>query len=285
MLKIVKLNVAGSYIKPTFVQNLERMQLEIFKYQGAGNDFIFLDNFSGKYDDLTLSQIQFLCDRRFGVGADGLIKIDRSEEWDFHLDYFNSDGSKSFCGNGARCAVRFVHDQILKKDVYTFMAFDGVHQGQLLEQNVAIDMKDVNKVEHIGDVSFVLNTGSPHYIHFVDSLTKHNIVEFGKKIRYSDRYTAEGINVNLVEITAENSLKIRTYERGVEDETLACGTGITAAAIAYAVLQKKEADVKVSIKAKGGDLRVSFYVAEEGSFKAIKLIGPAEFVFKGSVDV
>ncbi len=261
------------------------MHFEIYKYQGAGNDFIFLDNFSGKYDDLTLSQIQFLCDRRFGIGADGLIKIDRHADWDFHLDYYNSDGSKSFCGNGARCAVRFVNDHLLKKDVYLFLAYDGVHQGQLIGENVAIEMKDLDQIEKIDDNTFILNTGSPHFIHFVDQVRDFDLLAFAKKIRYSDRFAEEGINVNIVEVLNKKGLFIRTYERGVEDETLACGTGITAAAIAYAYTENLESDQKIEVKALGGALSVSFHVADNGIFKAIHLIGPAEFVFTASIDV
>lgn len=261
------------------------MEFDFYKYQGAGNDFVFLDNFSGKYDDLTLKQIECLCDRRFGIGSDGLIKIDKSADWDFNMDYYNSDGSKSFCGNGARCAVRFVNENLLKKDSYTFNAIDGVHKGQLIGSDVSIEMHNIDVVEKVDDNTFVLNTGSPHYIQFQDKVDQFDILAFGRKIRYSERFEMEGINVNAVQIISDNELFIRTYERGVENETLACGTGITAAAIAFAEKQNRQGDVKIQVKAMGGKLAVSFHAFDDGRYKSIKLIGPAEFVYKGSIDV
>ncbi len=261
------------------------MEFDFYKYQGAGNDFVFLDNFSGKYDDLTLTQIERLCDRRFGIGGDGLIKIDKSADWDFNMDYYNSDGSKSFCGNGARCSVRFVNDHLLKKDSYTFNAIDGIHKGQLLGTNISIDMHNIDEIEKIDENTFVLNTGSPHYIKFLDKVEQLDIAAFGQKIRFNDRFEMEGINVNAVQILGDNELFIRTYERGVEDETLACGTGISAAAIAFAEKQNREGDAKIQVKAMGGKLAVTFHGQGYGSYKSIKLIGPAEFVYKGTIDV
>ncbi len=261
------------------------MKINFYKYQGAGNDFVFLNNMKGEYDALTISQIQQLCNRRFGIGADGLIKIDKSDDWDFSVDYYNSDGSKSFCGNGARCAVRFVNQEILKKDKYKFMAIDGVHEGQLIGAMVSVQMNDLDEIEVVDDNTFILNTGSPHFIHFVKDVSNFDIYTFGQKIRFSEQYAEFGINVNAVQITGTNQLAIRTYERGVENETLACGTGITAASIAYAMKENRKGDLKVNVKAQGGDLSVSLHRTEENGFIHVNLIGPAEFVYKGEVDV
>lgn len=261
------------------------MEIDFYKYQGAGNDFVFLDNISGKHDNISLKIIQHLCDRRFGIGADGLIIINKSDEWDFEVDYYNSDGSKSFCGNGARCAVRFVNENWLKKDVYKFMAIDGLHEAQLVGDVVSLEMKDVDDVERIDENTYVLYTGSPHFIRFTKEINEQNMFAFGQKIRYSERFVERGINVNLVEELSENHLRIRTYERGVENETLACGTGITAAAIAYALKMNKKGDTKITLEAKGGMLSVQLYRTDENVFKAVHLIGPADFVFKGTIHV
>jgi diaminopimelate epimerase len=261
------------------------MQIEFYKYQGAGNDFILLDNFSGKYDELTIFQISKLCDRRFGIGADGLIKINKDENSDFEVEYFNADGSKSFCGNGARCSVRFVNEYMFKRDVYSFNAIDGYHTAQLNSKNVSLEMRNVNNIEQGSDDTFVLHTGSPHFVKFTSGIDEENILEYGRSIRYNDFYREQGINVNLVEVMDINNLKIRTYERGVEDETLSCGTGITAAAIAYAYSLDLKGDIHIFIKAKGGDLEVKFFTKNKEEFENIRLIGPAEFVFNGKANV
>jgi diaminopimelate epimerase len=261
------------------------MQIEFYKYQGAGNDFILLDNFSGEYDKLTIFQIAGLCDRKFGIGADGLIKINKIDESDFEMDYYNSDGSKSFCGNGARCSVRFVNENIVKRDSYKFTAIDGIHEAQLDGTNISLEMNNVSNIENSEDNVFVLQTGSPHYIKFDTDISDKDICDFGQSIRYNEVYKEFGINVNLVEIINDNSLLIRTYERGVEDETLSCGTGITAAAIAFAYSEKKEGDSHIYIQALGGNLEVKFHSENNRDFKNIFLIGPAEFVYKGSINV
>lgn len=261
------------------------MKIDFYKYQGTGNDFIMLDNFSGQYDDLTIFQISKLCDRRFGIGADGLIKINKDEDSDFEVEYFNADGSKSFCGNGARCSVRFVNEYLFKRDSYTFNAIDGFHEAQIEGQNISLEMKDVTDFEELDDDTFVLHTGSPHFIKFDTAINEKDIVEFGKSIRYNDFYKENGINVNLVERVNDTSLKIRTYERGVEGETLSCGTGITAAGISHAISKNITGDVHIFVKSMGGDLEIKFYTENGSDFRNIRLIGPAEFVFKGSVDV
>ena len=211
------------------------MEISFRKYQGAGNDFVMIDNFSGQYDDLSVSSIQKLCDRRFGIGADGLIKINRSDNSDFYVDYYNSDGSQSFCGNGARCSVRFVNDCILPEKLnYSFDAIDGLHRGELINnEEVKIRMSNVNSIEEISASEYLLNTGSPHYIVLVEDNKNIDLLKEARAIRYAPRFKEKGVNVNFVHLINEDTLSIRTYERGVEDETLACGTGITAAALVY----------------------------------------------------
>lgn len=261
------------------------MQIEFYKYQGAGNDFILLNNFAGKYDSLSNSQISDLCNRRFGIGADGLIKINKQEESDFEMEYFNADGSKSFCGNGARCSVRFVNDNLLKKDSYLFMAIDGLHDAQIQEKNISLEMKQVSNIDFIDKEICVLDTGSPHYIKFEKNIHEIDITSFGRSVRNNETYFQNGINVNLVEISDKDTLAIRTYERGVEEETLSCGTGITAAAIAYAHKMERTGNERIYVKALGGNLVVEFYSENAKDFSNIRLIGPAEFVFKGEINV
>ena len=260
------------------------MKIHFEKYQGTGNDFVMLDNLNGQYNSLTIQDIQFICDRRFGVGADGLIKINTHPSFDFEVDYYNSDGSKSFCGNGARCAVAFAESLGVIKTNARFIAIDGVHQAIKNSQTIALDMLPVNIVNQV-DESFILDTGSPHYVRFVKNVNEVDVLAFGREIRYSDRFKKEGINVNIIEEMSENSIKIRTYERGVEDETLSCGTGATACALVVglkdAILGKRLINVDVL----GGKLSVSYENLGNGNFSNIQLIGPGKFVFKGEINV
>ncbi len=270
--------------KGTFVENKSEMKVYFSKYQGTGNDFVMLDNLNSQYDELSISQIQFLCDRRFGVGGDGLIKINSSPSLDFEVDYYNSDGSKSFCGNGARCAVAFAETLGIDVSNTTFTAIDGIHTASLNQSIVSLKMSDVSNFEKL-EKDYVIHTGSPHYIQFVSDLNSKNIVDFGKEIRYSDRFKNEGINVNLTEVLEKNQLMVLTYERGVEDETLSCGTGVTACVLAYGIENNLQGQNTVYVKVKGGDLSVSFNSKGEGEFDSIYLIGPATFVFKGEINV
>jgi diaminopimelate epimerase len=260
------------------------MKIYFSKYQGTGNDFVMLDNLNGDYDALTIEQIQKVCDRRFGIGADGLIKINRSEQADFEVDYYNSDGSKSFCGNGARSAVAFAETLGINVQNTTFDAIDGLHKASKISDIVALEMKDVSAIEQLNS-DYILNTGSPHYIQFLDDIQSKNIVQFGKEIRYSERFKTEGINVNLVQSITPFELIVNTYERGVEDETLSCGTGVTAAVLAFASATNLMNQNTVNVKVKGGDLKVSFNRINPSEFTSIQLIGPAEFVFKGEMNV
>lgn len=253
-------------------------RIEFVKYQGAGNDFILVDNRDKRYDFITADWIKLLCDRRFGIGADGFIAINASE-MDFEADYSNSDGSKSFCGNGARCAVAFAKTLGIDQSNYYFDAIDGAHHASFLVDLVALEMLPVSSVEKVNN-DFVLHTGSPHYIRFVNDLNQMDVFQVGQSIRYSDAFNEEGINVNFIE-EHNDGIAIRTYERGVEDETLACGTGVTAAALAFAIKKGLYGKQEISVAARGGDLRVSFYRTAEQQFESIVLIGPAKRVFEG----
>lgn len=251
--------------------------IKFYKYQGTGNDFVMIDNRAHVFDNQNIKEIKRICDRRFGVGADGLILIESSDKSDFYVNYFNSDGSKSFCGNGARCAVAFASLLKIIQTETTFGAIDGLHEAKIQEGLVFLKMGDVNKIEK-GIDSVFIETGSPHYIKFVEQIKDWNIVDFGREIRYSDPYKKEGTNVNLVQVKGSD-LILRTYERGVEDETYSCGTGATAVALAY-FESSGVADGNVNIQVKGGELKVSATKKRNG-FTNIWLIGPGEQVYSG----
>jgi len=259
------------------------MQIPFTKYQGTGNDFVIIDNrhpvFLKKSDTELIRQ---LCDRRFGIGADGLILLQNREGYDFEMVYFNADGRESsMCGNGGRCITAFAAQQGVIQDQASFLAIDGAHDALIRPDGwVNLKMGDVTSIEASGD-SYVLNTGSPHYIVFVEDVDDINVYENGQAIRYSSRFRKEGINVNFVERTKEGIL-VATYERGVEDETLSCGTGVTAAAIAYSLEAGDPQLNKVAVEAKGGRLEVLFSKTAEGNFEKIWLCGPATKVFEGT---
>lgn len=260
--------------------------LKFHKIQGAGNDFILIDDREEKFDVGNNDLVQFLCDRKFGIGADGLMLLRNRESYDFQMIYYNSDGNESsMCGNGGRCIAAFADQLGLKKEKYLFLAIDGDHDAELTfngtEYWVKLGMIDVAEVE-VGADYWYLNTGSPHYVKFVSDLKNYPVVEEAQKIRYSERFKAKGTNVNFVEIS-NGVLNIRTYERGVEGETLACGTGVTGAVIA-AYHSGKITKNSFPVKAMGGDLKVRF--TKEGSvYTNVCLEGPAKFVFKGEIDV
>jgi diaminopimelate epimerase len=260
------------------------MKLKFSKYQGTGNDFIMLDNLSGFYDSLSVPQIQFLCDRKFGIGADGLIKISKASEVEFEVDYYNSDGSKSFCGNGARCSVAFAQTLGINSNHVIFSAIDGLHEAQKKEDLVSLKMNNVHEIKEISS-DFELYTGSPHYIRFVDNTLNLNVFHEGRKIRYSPEYQENGINVNFVEELNDNELEVATYERGVEDETLSCGTGVTAAALAYAQKKGLYGKQEIRIHTKGGKLKVAFERTGEDDYINIFLIGYAVHVFEGEIEL
>lgn len=258
------------------------MNVDFFKYQGTGNDFIILDNRGNNYSSLTNEDVKFMCDRHLGIGADGLMLLNNKEGFDFEMVYYNADGNRgSMCGNGGRCLVKFASELGIKKKEYSFSAVDGTHLADIdLDKEVSLKMNDVQKVDFNVN-HFILNTGSPHYVKKVNDLATFDVVSEGRKIRNSKEFVAEGINVNFVEKMDKNKIFVRTYERGVEDETLSCGTGITAAAITAA--HNANGFNSIDVKSKGGELNVEFEKISENEFKNIWLSGPAEFVFKGSI--
>ena len=260
------------------------MKIVFHKYQGTGNDFIIIDNRNLNFKSANIKAIVQLCDRKFGIGADGLMLLESKPGYDFEVKYYNSDGSQSLCGNGSRCIVNFARELKIIKDKTIFWAIDGEHEAVIGKNKiVSLKMHDVNKVEAGFDFYF-LNTGSPHYVSFVTSLKKLDVYQLGKKIRNSPRFKREGTNVNFVEIKS-NTLFIRTYERGVEGETLSCGTGVTAVALAASIQTKAKNKDWYNINTKGGNLKVKFKKKKDGSFSDIWLEGPAEFVFKGEINV
>jgi diaminopimelate epimerase len=258
------------------------MKIPFHKYQGTGNDFVIIDQRKQTYiDRADQPLIEKLCDRRFGIGADGLMLLQNKSGYDFEMVYFNSDGRESsMCGNGGRCITAFAHRLGVFKDNCRFWAIDGEHEALVRRDGwVELKMIDVNEVEK-GDDFFYLNTGSPHYVTFTDKLEELDVYQAGRAVRYSERFKREGTNVNFVQLEPEG-IAVATYERGVEDETLSCGTGVTAAAIAYHLQQKNGVD-RVPIRVKGGALEVRFR-AREKSFQEIWLCGPAEMVFEGVI--
>jgi diaminopimelate epimerase len=253
------------------------------KYQGTGNDFIVIDNFRGQIDNFSTQEIKVLCNRRLGIGADGVIIIEKSKSSDFYMNYFNSDGSKSFCGNGSRCAVHFANRLGLISNETKFEAIDGVHFASIHEKNISIQMLSVSNIENRKN-TFVLNTGSPHFVKTSEDISSEYIREFGKSIRYSEEFSKEGINVNLMNILGENIIEIATYERGVEDETLSCGTGATACAIILNELTPTNGSRTVMVNVKGGQLTIN-YTCSEGKYTNIFLTGPAIPVFNGTIEI
>lgn len=259
------------------------MQLQFYKYQGTGNDFILIDNRKNEIQ-LNTEQVKWLCDRRFGIGADGLMLLELEPGADFKMVYFNSDGNQSsMCGNGGRCITAFAKKMGLINDRTKFIAIDGVHEAVIHEGFVSLKMNDVKSIENNGDHYF-LNTGSPHYVKFVDDVNSYNVFEEGKRIRNNERFAEEGTNVNFIE-KKEDSVFVRTYERGVEDETLSCGTGVTASALVAAISGASTGKNYCKISTLGGDLRVKFDKVLETNFYNIWLEGPAEFVFEGRIEV
>lgn len=259
------------------------MKLHFHKYQATGNDFILIDNRSGE-SSFSVEQIKQLCDRKFGIGADGLILIEKHPTLAFNMVYYNSDGSQSLCGNGSRAAVLFASQLGMVNGNASFEAFDGAHDAELLPSGIVrLRMNDVTDVKQMGD-DFFINTGSPHVIRFVQKVADYRVIEHGREIRYSESFKKTGgTNVNFVELLPDNGIYVRTYERGVENETLSCGTGVTAAAIASVF---KGHHSTVAVNTRGGDLTVEFKKNITGSaFTDIYLIGPAKMVFQGDLEL
>ncbi len=256
--------------------------MKFYKYQGTGNDFVLLDNRKQEYS-LTTAQIKHICDRHFGVGADGLMLLENEDGYDFKMVYYNSDGNEStMCGNGGRCISAFAKKLGLVSTDAKFMAIDGEHAAYFEDEIVSLKMNDVQSIK-VNETYFQLNTGSPHYVHFTEYVDELDVKKEGKLIRYSPMFKEEGINVNFVEKLNEHKIFVRTYERGVEDETLSCGTGVTASAIS--LIHDKKGSHEINIETLGGKLSVKLENINGQTFENIWLKGKAEFVFEGEINV
>jgi diaminopimelate epimerase len=264
------------------------MTINFTKYQGTGNDFVIIDDRDETFPAENQALVERLCHRRFGIGADGLILLRNDPDYDFRMVYFNADGAEgSMCGNGGRAIVRFAHDLGLFESETRFIAVDGEHIAVVCEEDIFLKMGNVSGIEDRDGLTF-LNTGSPHVVRFVDDLESLDVVAEGRAIRYSSTFqpgesTRGGTNVNFAQVIDGNTLFVRTYERGVEDETYSCGTGVTAVAlVAYQQLAMPD---PVFIQTLGGNLRVSFNTHPGSQFDNIYLIGPAKRVFAGTITV
>lgn len=259
------------------------MVISFSKYQGAGNDFVIIDNRT-EFFPVSTELIRKLCDRHFGIGADGLMLLSSTNNGDFLMRYFNSDGNEStMCGNGGRCITHFANKLGIINATTSFWGIDGPHHAVITNKDyVSLKMKDVDEVEIIDD-NYFIDSGSPHYISFVRDVDSVDVHREGKLIRQSVNVSKGGTNVNFIQVLDDNTLKIRTFERGVEAETLACGTGAVASSIAYTLYFESDKNI-IKLKAPGGELLVKF-TKEDSSFKDIWLEGPAIHVFDGTIDI
>ena len=256
-------------------------EISFFKYQGTGNDFVMVDDRLVLWDLGNLGLIRALCDRKFGIGADGLILIRSHADYDFEMIYFNADGSQSFCGNGARCAVAFAAFLGIISLHTQFLAIDGPHESRIARGEVSLKMAKVSHIsESLGD-AFV-HTGSPHHVRWVEDLEDYPVLEQGQLLRHDPCYAPGGSNVNFVEKVSDNEILVRTFERGVENETLSCGTGVTAAALVCGALTQQKS---IQIRTLGGNLRVTFEGNAQEGFDNIWLIGPAQQVYAGQIQL
>ena len=259
------------------------MKTTFYKYQGTGNDFIIIDNRHLTFKTNDTGIVPQLCDRKFGIGADGVILLQNKKGYDFEMVYYNADGTQSLCGNGSRCIVNFAKHLGIIKNSASFLAIDGVHEALVKTKGiVSLKMNDVKKIEANPDFYF-LNTGSPHYVVFVKNVGSYPVVEEGKRIRNTTRFKKEGTNVNFVEVQGKK-IFVRTYERGVENETLSCGTGVTACALVASLNGITSGQNYCDIKTPGGNLKVKFK-KNKSYFSDIWLEGPAVMVYKGEVIV
>lgn len=282
-------NIAGMtrLAKPTShlpLTTSKKMNIHFYKYQGTGNDFVILDNRDGRYNDLTKEQVKDICDRRFGIGADGLMMLNEKAGYDFEMKYYNSDGGESsMCGNGGRCLVMFAHHAGIRKNLYHFIASDGPHEAEIdADGTVSLKMKDVNNIAEYGG-DFLLDTGSPHYVKLISDVKTYDVYKKGHAIRNSEEFAEKGINVNFVQQKSDFEIIVRTYERGVEDETWSCGTGVTAAAL---VCYHNETGYNdVTVLTKGGKLTVEFDRISDSHYTNIFLCGPAEKVYEGDIEI
>lgn len=261
------------------------MNMSFTKYQGTGNDFILVDNRNHSFSEISGEEIKRICNRHFSIGADGFMLLNQKEGYDFEMKYFNADGNPgTMCGNGGRCMVRFAYDLGIHKNSYHFLASDGEHEAEIESGSniINLKMKDVPGYQEV-DGDFIVNTGSPHYIKFVSDIMDVEVVKKGTEIRYSEKFAKEGINVNFVEEKEADEIVVRTYERGVEDETLSCGTGVTACAL---VCHHNEVGYNdVTVITKGGKLVVRYDRNFDNSYSNIWLCGPAEKAFEGKIEI
>lgn len=258
------------------------MEFQFYKYQGTGNDFIMIDDRTAQFPSKATEYIARLCDRRFGIGADGLILVQKATEGDFTMVYFNADGREgSLCGNGARCTVAFARQLGIVENKTAFLAADGLHHAEILsDDTIALHMRDVVQIQKEKEYVF-MDTGSPHHVTWVENLAHYPVVDQGRSIRNGAPYFEAGTNVNFVKYISEQECNIRTYERGVEDETLSCGTGATAVALAMHA-QGKTSLHHITVNVPGGKLSVRFAPKGKG-YSDIYLIGPAALVFQGEI--
>ena len=255
--------------------------LKFYKYQGTGNDFVMIDNREQVFDTENHSLIPRLCDRKFGIGADGFILLNLHPAYDFEMVYYNADTSLSMCGNGSRCAVHLARHLGMIKAQTTFLAADGAHEAFLKDDQIYVKMKDVDGIEQVEN-GYFLNTGTRHYVSIVENLSEVDVFNEGRKIRYKEYFQPEGTNANFIEFDG-NEVNMRIYEKGVENETLSSGTGVTAAALVAASLKNLQSPVKV--KTRGGELQISFEQIGKDKFSKIYMAGPAVMVFEGTVFV
>lgn len=259
------------------------MKIPFDKYHGTGNDFIMIDDRSGTFPAEDSALILSLCSRRFGIGADGLILLQEYKGLDFGMVYFNADGKESsMCGNGGRCILAFARKLGIVDSEATFMAIDGLHKGNFMGEIINLQMQDVDNIEHEGP-DIILDTGSPHYVVFGIMDNYDHLINEAKKIRFAPKFEKEGINVNYVHGLSNGSIKVRTYERGVEDETYSCGTGVVASAIASYDAGIVDTE-KIQIHALGGILEVGFEKGQNHVYSNIWLSGPAQYVFSGEIE-
>jgi len=261
------------------------MKLQFEKYQGTGNDFIMVMDWDQTFP-IQQHFIQDLCTRKFGIGADGLILVQPDPQADYRMVYFNSDGREStMCGNGGRCIAHFAQQKGVAGKNQQFTARDGLHEAKVGDQTVALTMQSVDAVKKANE-TYILDTGSPHYVSFVEDTQKTDVKNNGHRIRNSEQFRKAGINVNFVSIEAADTIHVRTYERGVEAETLSCGTGVVASAIAYHKDQHKVlGHHAIQVHTFGGTLRVHFDAPQTDHYEQIWLEGPVANVFSGSINI
>ena len=258
------------------------MKISFDKYQGCGNDFIIINNLSNTFPNTSNDLIKNLCDRNFGIGSDGLILINKSKKESFEMVYYNADGNlSSMCGNGGRCAIHFCYQKNIINKKSNFLAFDGIHHGEVFDDYIKISMQNVEGHELINDDIFI-DSGSPHLVKILKNISEIDILRTSRDIQKSKEFKSEGVNVNYVKFVDYETIQIRTYERGVEDETLSCGTGAVAAALSFFILSNSDLE-KVSVKTQGGDLFVEFK-NDNNNFYDIYLSGKVKKVFSGEID-